>query len=41
MQLFNYEVSVTYDVSIVPFGYDVALFGVANLIWHGKRDTRL
>jgi len=37
----NYEVPITSDVSLVPFGDDVALFGVTNQVWHGKRDTRL
>ena len=33
--------SITSGVSIVPFGYVFVLFGVANRVWHGKRDTRL
>ena len=37
----NYEVSITSGVSIAPFGDDVALFCVANRVWHDKRDTRL
>ncbi len=35
------EVSITCGVSIVPCGDGIALFGVANQVWHGKRDTRL